>query len=477
MLPYSRHSRSGNQTIAIGYTLFLLCASVSNAEQALVYSTDFSTGYYSSLSTAPPYTPTLQISLTCSDGVARSSGQLTAIVGRYGCDYLQFVDPQNGFATTAQWSTGNGSNPQDFVTCSTSKVYVSLYDRNYVQIMNPQTGQLLGQISLSIFSDSDGLPEAAAMVRVGDLAFVALQRLNRNNNFSPDNTSLVAVIDCTTDSLVDVDALTSGTQAITLQGRNPFDDLLFDPVRQKIAVTNAGAFGVLDGGVEWVDPVALQSQGMFISEATLGGDLNRNRLYVDCTAYAIINDSNFNTKLVQYDHCTGTLLGTCRSTNGFTLSDLEIASNGVLYLAERDLIAPGVRLYQLPACSEITVSPIGFGLPPNDILLSGNCEPTTVDATEATRSALRLSANRPDPFNPATTFEVSSPTGHSLNVQIADIRGRRVRQLWTGMPGASGKLLRWDGTDDAGQAVASGVYFAVVESKSGQRTERMTLVR
>lgn len=473
----SDDSRKCLRPLLTGLLLSAAFASMTHADPALIYSTDFSTAYYSSMLSAPPFTPTPQIDFTCSDGAARSSGDLTAIIGRFGCDYVQFVDPQSGFATTGQWSTGNGTNPQDFVTCSASRIYVSLYDRDYVQIMNPQTGQLLGQIDLSMFSDSDGLPEAAGMVRVGDLAFVALQRLDRSDNFAPNNPSYVAVIDCNTDSLVDVDPLTNGKQAIVLQGRNPFDDLLFDPVRQKIVVTNAGAFGVLDGGVEWVDPVALQSDGTFITEATLGGDLNRNRLYVDCTGYAIINDSSFNTMLVQYDHCTGTLLGTCRSTSGFNLADVEIATDGVLYLAERDPITPGVRLYQLPACSEITVSPIGFGLPPLDILLSGSGNPTTVDVVATAPTALRLSANRPDPFNPSTRFEVVSAQDQWVTVDITDVRGRRIRRLWSGRPGASGRWLQWDGTDDVGRVMASGVYYARVESKDGQRTERMTLIR
>jgi hypothetical protein len=460
----------------------LLAASTSQADQALVYSTDFSTGYYSRMATVPPYTPTLQVGLTCSDGAARSSGALTAIVGRFGCDYLQFLDTQNGFATTAQWSTGNGTNPQDFVTVSPTRIYVSLYERNYLLIMNPQTGQHLGQIDLSAFSDSDGIPEASSMVRVGDLAFVALQRLDRNNNFLPTNPSYVAVIDCNTDSIIDVDPQADGTQAIELLGRNPFDDLIYDPVRQKIAVANVGLFGVLDGGVEWVNPLTLQADGVFISELTLGGDLNRNRLYFECTGYAIINDANFYTKLVQYDHCSGTLMGTCRTTNGFTLSDLEIASDGVLFLAERDLIAPGVRLYQLPACNQITVMPVAFGLPPADILLSGACDSEVTDVVSLVPTALGLSANRPDPFNPATTFEVSSPAGQQVSVSVTDIRGRQVRQLWNGILQGTRRTLHWDGTDDRGRGVASGVYYAVVRTADGQgagsqRTERMTLVR
>jgi hypothetical protein len=476
MKTYRKHSHLAS-TALLALAVTTCVAAKSRAENAVVYSTDFTSAYYSSMATSPPYTPNINITLTCADAVTRSSGDLVAVIGRSACDYLQLLNPQNGFATTAQWSTGNGTNPQDFVSCSPSKVYVSLYERDFLLIMNPQTGQHLGQIDISDWNDSDGLPEASSMVRVGDRAFVALQRLDRVAGYSASNTSYVLVIDCNTDSLVDADPQTPGTQGIELSARNPFDDLIFDPVRQKIAVTCAGNFGVLDGGVEWIDPVTLQAEGLVITEATLGGDLNRNRMYVDCTGYAIINDSSFNTMLVQYDHCSGTLLGTCRSTAGFNLADVEIDGAGVLYLVERDLITPGVRLYQLPACNEITTSPISFGLPPQDLELVGDCEPTPASTPGVSPQQVHLSRNQPDPFNPATSMWVAAPVGSFVVVDVVDVRGQHVQRIWEGIVQRPNQRLDWNGRNTTGQAVASGVYFAVLKNGSTTRTERMTLLR
>lgn len=471
--------RRGGRSIAACFALLLLLPAVrAAADSALVYSTDFSSGLYSSLTTQAPYTPSATIGSTCPDAVARSSGDRVALIGRFGCDYLQFVDPQSGFATTAQWSTGNGTNPYDFVVCDSAKVFVSLYERDYLLILDPQTGQHLGQIDLSLWNDADGLPEASGMVRVGDRAFVALQRLDRPGGYVASNPSYVAVVDCNTDSLVDVDPVAPGVQAIALQTRNPFDDLHYDPVRRRIVVVSAGNFGALDGGIEWIDPQTLQSEGIMISEATLGGDLNQARLYVDCTGYAIINDSSFNTSLVQFDHCNGTLLGTCRSTAGFNLSDLEIDRQGVLYLSERDLVTPGVRLYQLPACSEITTTPLAFALPPQDILLTGDsvATPTDTGPTPAV-AAVRVSPNRPDPFNPSTAFLVEAPSHLTVRIDVLDVRGRFVRSLWQGAVHDGARLVRWDGTDAGGRSVASGVYFAVIQAGGFRHSERMTLVR
>ena len=93
----------------------------------------------------------------------------------------------------------------------------------------------------------------------------------------------------------DAEPLTPGLQGIRLTGRNPFGELLFDPVRQKIVVVEVGNFGVLDGGAEFIDPATLTAEGFFITETELEGDLNALRLYVDCTGYAIVTDSSFPT--------------------------------------------------------------------------------------------------------------------------------------------------------------------------------------
>jgi FlgD Ig-like domain len=66
----------------------------------------------------------------------------------------------------------------------------------------------------------------------------------------------------------------------------------------------------------------------------------------------------------------------------------------------------------------------------------------------------------PNPFNPRTTIWLEMPTATAVNVEIFDAAGRRVRQLARGLPAPIGPLsLPWDGSDDRGERLASGVYF------------------
>ncbi len=448
--------------------------SPAQAQSAVVLSTDFATGYYSTLALAPPHGTSIDIESTCADAVVRAHGNRVYSIGRFGCDHVQVIDAANG-ATLTQWSTGNGTNPQDIEIMSSTKAYVSLFETDYVGIFNPQTGASLGQISLAGFSDADGLPETTEMVLVGNLLFIALERLDRPGGFLASNPSYLAVVDCTTDQLVDVDPNTNGVQGILLTGRNPLGELILDAVRQKIVVAEVGNFGVQDGGAEFVDPVTLTAEGFFITEAALGGDVNAVRLWTDCTGYAIVNDSSFNTNLVRLDWCAETVAATCLATTGFRLSDVEIHTDGTIFLADRALMNPGVRLFQAPGCTEITATPIGFGLPPQDIAFVLADTPSSLPAPPRATS-VQLLPNRPNPFNPSTTLRFVAPAGEHVALEILDLRGRRVAGLWNG-PVDGEKRVEWQGRDARGRAMPSGVYVARLQGNATTATRLLTLVR
>ncbi|MFA6111487.1 MAG: FG-GAP-like repeat-containing protein [Candidatus Latescibacterota bacterium] len=73
--------------------------------------------------------------------------------------------------------------------------------------------------------------------------------------------------------------------------------------------------------------------------------------------------------------------------------------------------------------------------------------------------AFTLGSNYPNPFNPGTAIPLSLPTGGVVRVEILNLAGQRVRQVQRGNLTAGRHELQWDGRDDAGQPVASGVYL------------------
>jgi len=240
------------------------------------------------------------------------------------------LDPAQNYATVRQFSTGNGSNPQDICFVSPGKAYVTRYELGDLLIVNPSTGASLGVIPLGAFADADGIPEMARMMRVENRVFVAIQRLDRNAGYQPTDRSLVAVIDADADTVMDADPLAAGTQAILLAGKDPVTTFAFDRGTSRLLIGCVGAFGALDGGIEYVDPVHLTSLGYAITEAALGGDVGDLAWSGASHSYAIVSDAGFNTLLVSWSAITGQKLATVYAPGGFSLNDCELNDRGEL---------------------------------------------------------------------------------------------------------------------------------------------------
>ncbi|MDZ7373892.1 MAG: T9SS type A sorting domain-containing protein [candidate division KSB1 bacterium] len=85
--------------------------------------------------------------------------------------------------------------------------------------------------------------------------------------------------------------------------------------------------------------------------------------------------------------------------------------------------------------------------------------------------------NYPNPFNPSTTLRYDLPTKAKVLLQIYDLAGRLVKTLVNEEKVAGSYQVSWDGTDEAGRTVASGVYFARMQAAEYQRTAKMLLLK
>lgn len=88
----------------------------------------------------------------------------------------------------------------------------------------------------------------------------------------------------------------------------------------------------------------------------------------------------------------------------------------------------------------------------------------TSNQTAAAPESHALLGNYPNPFNPTThlRFAVAGPA--ALRIDVYDVAGQRVRQLVSGTAAAGEHEVVWDGRDDSGVNVASGIYWAVMEA-------------
>lgn len=89
----------------------------------------------------------------------------------------------------------------------------------------------------------------------------------------------------------------------------------------------------------------------------------------------------------------------------------------------------------------------------------------------------RLLPNYPNPFNSSTTICYSLPAAAEACLQVYDLHGRRVRTLSRGIQTAGEHEVAWDGCDEAGRVVASGLYFYKLSGEGFSLSRRMFLVR
>jgi hypothetical protein len=89
--------------------------------------------------------------------------------------------------------------------------------------------------------------------------------------------------------------------------------------------------------------------------------------------------------------------------------------------------------------------------------------------------------NHPNPFNPSTTitFDLPGNNGekHDVTLAIYDMRGRLVRMLIDSNLDAGSRQVQWDGRNDRGEPVSSGIYLYTLKAGDERFTRKMTLVK
>jgi glucose/arabinose dehydrogenase len=88
-----------------------------------------------------------------------------------------------------------------------------------------------------------------------------------------------------------------------------------------------------------------------------------------------------------------------------------------------------------------------------------------------------LEQNYPNPFNPETTIAYRLKTGGAVRLTVFDLLGQKVATLVSGHAEAGSYSARWDGRDESGSAVASGVYLYRLVTPEFQEARRLALLR
>jgi hypothetical protein len=140
-----------------------------------------------------------------------------------------------------------------------------------------------------------------------------------------------------------------------------------------------------------------------------------------------------------------------------TVVDLRIHSCHAFYLAERARVsrAEDAR-FLIVVGSETFIDDASLPRPP---------------------MVTRLRTNRPNPFTQRTIVAYDVSKGGDATVGIFGAGGRRVRVLRSGYHGPGRYEIAWDGDDERGLPLASGVYFCRLRTAGGTDTHKIMLLR
>ncbi len=93
-------------------------------------------------------------------------------------------------------------------------------------------------------------------------------------------------------------------------------------------------------------------------------------------------------------------------------------------------------------------------------------------------TSFQLHQNYPNPFNPSTTIRFSVPRRETVNLSVYDVHGRLIKNLISNGNHDQGIYrIVWDGTNNAGQRVASGIYFSRMNAGTFVATTKMSMLK
>ncbi|MFQ5640079.1 MAG: choice-of-anchor D domain-containing protein [bacterium] len=120
-----------------------------------------------------------------------------------------------------------------------------------------------------------------------------------------------------------------------------------------------------------------------------------------------------------------------------------------------------------PAHPLITVAVKGIGSTPTSVSSANRGIPNT----------FKLEQNYPNPFNPETRIEFQLPNHSHVTIKIFNTLGQEIRTLVNAPYSGGYHSVRWDGKDNGGRAVASGIYLYQLQAGNFTHVRKMSLLR
>jgi flagellar hook assembly protein FlgD len=88
-----------------------------------------------------------------------------------------------------------------------------------------------------------------------------------------------------------------------------------------------------------------------------------------------------------------------------------------------------------------------------------------------------LEQNFPNPFNPSTTIQYNLPNQEQVKLNVYNVLGQLVKTLVNSFQSAGFHSVIWDGSNNNGQKVSSGIYFYKIDAGKFINIKKMILIK
>lgn len=330
----------------------------------LIAASDFSTGFLSAFDpvSLKVYRDIVPLH---SDAMLRydATNQATLVVQRLGADSLRRLDNNNGYLTAFEKSLGARSNPQNAELLPGNRIAVSYYNSNLVQILDRNTGNIISSVDFSAYADADGFAEVAGLRYAAPYLYATVQRLNRlatDAIWPPTDVSYLMRIDISAGQFT----------AYPLTHSNPSGRLQFHAARNSLIFAAPGRYAAnyqLDGACLEYSLTTYTFLTPPITEAQAGYEIAECSLQTDGSGVMNGSDATISSVLASFDATAHTLTRVAAylsSGNGGYFPGYLLHSNGKIYLSDRNIYNPGLRIFSGPTLTEVGGKTFYTGLPP-----------------------------------------------------------------------------------------------------------------
>jgi hypothetical protein len=269
------------------------------------------------------------------------------------------------------------ANPRGYVAIDSHHGFLARFALPSLAVVDVDACAITGTIDLAPFAGTAPLPYPRPIARVGDEAWVGLERLPAGLSNATEPGAVVR-IDTSTNTPIDNDPNAAGVQAIELPFANPVGRFAVRDGHALIACVGSYTRAD-DGGVASID-IATHAASVLVDEATLGGNvdavivLDEDRILCRVAGAASVGGSSISVdavRLVEWRRTTGAVR-VWLETSGYSLTEPVLASDGLVYVGDRGDVTTGrlnsIRIFDPATGSELPPVADRTALPPYDII-------------------------------------------------------------------------------------------------------------